>query len=213
MYRSQYYESMKALADEKRAAYGVATQSLGLQVVRGIYKNEGIVVDLWELPARIRGAYMCDDGDPSVLINKNLPKEPRLFAMVHELKHHYCDQNAIKNGKLQCGDYNANEVIEIGAEVFAAEFIFPEAEFLKLVQDEGIEAGKCTPEDVVDLKRACGAPVSYKFLQKRLEWFEVITPKQFAKVHFQKLEEELYGLPIYKQEWFKRRRAKKSARR
>ena len=213
MYRSQYYESMKALADEKRAAYGVETQSLGLQAVRGIYKNEGIVVDLWELPARIRGAYMCDDGDPSVLINKNLPKEPRLFAMVHELKHHYCDQTAIKNGKLQCGDYNANEVIEIGAEVFAAEFIFPEVEFLKLVQDEGIEAGKCAPEDVVDLKRACGAPVSYKFLQKRLEWFEIIAPHEFAKVRFQKLEEELFGLPIYKQEWFKRRRAKKSAHR
>jgi Zn-dependent peptidase ImmA (M78 family) len=71
--------------------------------------------------------YMCDGGDPSVLVNRNLPTEPRLFAMVHELKHHYCDQTALKNGQIRCGDYNANEAIEKAAEVFAAEFIYPSA--------------------------------------------------------------------------------------
>ena len=207
MFRSEYYSVMKALAAEKRAAYNVTTQGIGLQFIRGIYKAEGVTIDLWDLPARIRGAYMCDDGDPSVLINRNLPKEPRVFAMVHELKHHYCDRKAVAKGQIKCGDYNANEAIEIGAEIFAAEFIFPEAEFLQAVENEEIEAGKCTAEDVVRLKRACGAPVSYKFLQKRFEWFEIIEPKQFAKVQFQKLEEQLYGLPIYKQDWFKRRRA------
>ena len=188
MFRSEYYAVMKALAAEKRAVYNVTTQ-------------EGVTIDLWDVPARIRGAYMCDDGDPSVLINRNLPKEPRVFAMVHELKHHYCDRRAIANGQIKCGDYNANEAIEIGAEIFAAEFIFPEAEFLRAVENEGIEAGKCMAEDVVSLKHSCGAPVSYKFLRKRLEWFEIIEPKRFAKVQFQKLEEQLYGLPIYKQEW------------
>jgi Zn-dependent peptidase ImmA (M78 family) len=207
MFRSEYYAVMKALAAEKRAVYNVTTQDIGLQFIRGIYKAEGVTIDLWDVPARIRGAYMCDDADPSVLINRNLPKEPRVFAMVHELKHHYCDRRAIANGQIKCGDYNANKAIEIGAEIFAAEFIFPEVEFLQAVENEGVEAGKCTAEDVVRLKHSCGAPVSYKFLQKRLEWFEIIEPKKFAKVQFQKLEEQLYGLPIYKQDWFKRRRA------
>jgi Zn-dependent peptidase ImmA (M78 family) len=209
MFRREYYAVMKALAAEKRAVYSVTTQDIGLQFIRSIYKAEGVTIDLWDVPARIRGAYMCDDADPSVLINRNLPKEPRVFAMVHELKHHYCDRRAIANGQIKCGDYNANEAIEIGAEIFAAEFIFPEMEFLQAVENEGVEAGKCTAEDVVRLKHSCGAPVSYKFLQKRLEWFEVIQPKQFAKVQFQKLEEQLYGLPIYKQDWFKRRRARR----
>jgi Zn-dependent peptidase ImmA (M78 family) len=49
---------------------------------------------------------------------------PRLFALVHELKHHYIDQESIRGGELKCGDYNANQIIEKGAEVFAAEFIY-----------------------------------------------------------------------------------------
>lgn len=208
MFRNEYYTRLKALASEKRVAYNVVTEKLGLQSIRGIYKAEGITIDLWDVPARIRGAYMCDDGDPSVLINRNLPKEPRIFAMVHELKHHYCDRSAITKGQIKCGDYNANEAIEIGAEVFAAEFIFPEEEFLKALKAEGIEAGKCQAEDVVRLKKSCGAPVSYKFLQKRLERFEIIESGAFAEVQFQKLEEQVFGVPIYKQDWFKRRRAK-----
>jgi Zn-dependent peptidase ImmA (M78 family) len=211
MFRNEYYATMRALAADKRAAYHVATQNIGLQFIRNIYKAEGITIDLWNSPAKIRGVYMCDDGDPSVLINKKLPNEPRIFAMVHELKHHYCDQGAIAKGQIKCGDYNANEMIEIGAEIFAAEFIFPEAEFLQAIENQGIQAGKCTPEDVVRLKQSCNAPVSYKFLQKRLERFQIITPKQFAKVQFQKLEEQLFGLPIYKQDWFKRRRASRSS--
>ncbi len=58
----------------------------------------------------------------------------------------------------------------------------------------------------MELKRVCGAPVSYKFLQKRLEWFSFIDPGEFAKVQFQKLEDEIYGVPIYRQPWFKARR-------
>jgi len=52
--------------------------------------------------------------------------------LVHELKHHYVDQKAIEDGKIKCGDYNAHEVIEKGAEVFAAEFIYPEQEMRQL---------------------------------------------------------------------------------
>lgn len=206
MFRSQYYEAMKRLAAEKRLEHGISTDSLGLQKIRDVYKSEGITIDLWEASYRIRAVYMCDGGEPSVLVNRKLPQEPRLFAMVHELKHHYCDQTALKNGQIRCGDYNANEVIEKAAEVFAAEFIYPAQEFSDCAESVGLEKGNVTPEEVVELKRVCGAPVSYKFLQKRLEWFEFIEPGEFAKVQFQKLEEQIYGVPIYRQAWFKARR-------
>jgi Zn-dependent peptidase ImmA (M78 family) len=179
---------------------------LGLKKIREVYKAEGIAIDLWETSHRIRAMYMCDGGDPSVLVNRNLPPQPRLFAMTHELKHHYCDQTALKNGQIRCGDYNANEVIEKAAEVFAAEFIYPSKEFLDCASSIALEHGKVTPEDVVEFKRVCGAPVSYKFLQKRLEWYGFIEREEFAKIQFQKLEEKLHGVPIFRQPWFKARR-------
>jgi Zn-dependent peptidase ImmA (M78 family) len=203
------YESLKALARQKRQEYEVSTDTFGLQKLRQIYKQEGVVIDLWKLQPRIRAVYMCDDGDPSVLVNKTLPMEPRLFAMVHELKHHYTDRKLIEGGKLKCGDYNANQDIEIGAEVFAAEFLYPEQEFLDCLAGLGIQRDACTKEDVVRLKRSCGAPVSYTFLRKRLERMGFAQPGAFDRVQFQKLEEELYGLPIYKQEWFKARRRRR----
>ena len=101
--------------------------------MRKIYKEEGIKIDHWKFGRTIRAVYMCDDGDPSVAVNESLPREPKLFSLVHELKHHYLDRSLIENGTIKCGDYNANELIEKTAEVFAAEFIYPEAEFLSLV--------------------------------------------------------------------------------
>jgi Zn-dependent peptidase ImmA (M78 family) len=210
VFRSQYYDAMKLLATEKRQKYSIATASLGLKRIREVYKAEGVAIDLWKTSYKIRAMYMCDGGDPSVLVNRSLPTEPRIFAMVHELKHHYCDQTALKNGQIRCGDYNANEVIEKAAEVFAAEFIYPAQEFLDCASSLGLEAGKVTPEEIVQLKRVCGAPVSYKFLQKRLEWFGFIERGQFAKVQFQKLEEEIYGVPIYRQPWFRARRHRRN---
>jgi Zn-dependent peptidase ImmA (M78 family) len=207
--RNQYYETMKLLAAEKRAKHGISTSTLGLQKVRSVYKSEGVEIDLRETSHRIRAVYMCDGGDPSVLVNSKLPKEPKLFAMVHELKHHYCDQSLLVNGEIRCGDYNANELIEKAAEVFAAEFIYPSQEFVDCTKSLGLKIGEVTKEQVVELKRGCGAPVSYKFLQKRLEWFGFIESNEFAKVQFQKLEDTIHGLPIFRQPWFKARRQRR----
>lgn len=205
------YASLKELARAKRAQYGVTTEALNLIVVRKIYSDEGIRIDNWKFPRTIRAAYMSDDADPSVAINKTLPREPRLFSLVHELKHHYVDRLKIEQGQIKCGDYNENQVIEIGAEVFAAEFIYPEAEFLERLQLLNIKAGHCSPEDVVRLKRECKACVSYQFLRKRIVRLGFAAPHAFDKIQFQKLEERLYGPPIYKQEWFQRRRARARA--
>ena len=139
---------------------------------------------------------MCADGEYSVAVQRRLPDEPKLFALVHELKHHYCDREALGDGVIHCGDYNMDDIIEIGAEVFAAEFIYPEAEFAADLQKSGITVREAS--DVVEVKRNCKAKVSYRYLCKRLERLGLVNPGQFDGVQFQKLEDKLYGVPFYR---------------
>lgn len=194
--RRAYYDDLLVLAREKRAAHRVDTAAFGLLEVRKIYKAEGIRLDYWPLPYKIKALYMCDDDDCSVAVQKTLPYEPKLFALVHELKHHYRDREALGSRMIVCGDYNANELIEKGAEVFAAEFIYPVAEFAGDLQNLGITSW--TNESVVQLKRSCKAKVSYKYLCKRLERLGLAGERQFEGVQFQKLEERMFGVPFYR---------------
>jgi len=196
MSRHAYYEDLKALAREKRELHGVDTAAFGLREVRRIYKEEGIRIDLWPLPYKIKALYMCEDGECSVAVQRSLPDEPKLFALVHELKHHYRDQELLGSGVIACGDYNANELIEKGAEVFAAEFIYPEEEFADDI--DGYVADEWKPEHVVHFKRACKAKVSYMFLCKRLERLGHIERGAFGGVQFRKLEEHMFGVPFYR---------------
>jgi Zn-dependent peptidase ImmA (M78 family) len=206
------YEQAKLLANQKRAEYGVATETLNLNVVRRIYSDEGIRIDKWDFSPSIRAVYMCDDGDISVAVSRKLPREPYMFALVHELKHHFTDIPLLQGGKLKCGDYNANELIEKSAEVFAAEFIFPESEFIERIQAMNIQRMSCSAEDVVRLKRSCNACVSYTFLRKRLVRLGYAEEAALAAVKFTNLEESMFGKPIYKQDWFRARRNSKSGK-
>jgi Zn-dependent peptidase ImmA (M78 family) len=181
--------------------------------MRRIYRSEGIAIDQQPLGYRIRAAYYCEDNDSSVLLNSKLPKEPKLFTLAHELKHHYLDREQIEKGEIRCGNYNSHELIEKAAEVFAAEFIYPRAEMLELIGAIDITSRTCTAEKVIELKRACPVSVSYAFVVKRLEWFRLCPRDEFKKVHFQKLEEEIYGVPFYKRHSFQQYRARKSASR
>lgn len=196
MSRRAYYEDLKQLALEKRAAYGVDTARFGLSEVRVIYKQEGIRIDYWPLPRKIKALYMCDDDDCSIALQRALPYEPKLFALIHELKHHYRDRAALGAGVIHCGDYDANELIEKGAEVFAAEFIYPEAEFVADLENSRITVRQAS--DVVEIKRSCKAKVSYRFICKRLERLGLTNPGQFDGVQFQKLEDQIYGVPFFR---------------
>jgi Zn-dependent peptidase ImmA (M78 family) len=177
-----------------------------------VYKAEGIIIDRRKLKGRIKAAYYCDNGECSVLVNNSLPREPKLFAMAHELKHHYLDQQQILNGQIECGDYNKNELIEKGGEIFAAEFIYPELEMWQLLGRLDITSDNCTAETVVRLKRSCNACVSYTFLVKRLTRFRLCEVTTFDNVQFLKLEEKMFGLPIYKRPSFKLARQRKASR-
>lgn len=196
MDRHAYYEDLKSLARAKREQHGVDTAAFGLREVRSIYRSEGIRIDYYLLPAKIKALYMCADGDYTVAVQRTLPDEPKLFALVHELKHHYCDQEILGSGVIHCGDYNMDEVIEIGAEVFAAEFIYPQQEFAMDLGSIGVQVRR--PDDVVNLKRRCKAKVSYRYLCKRLEQLGLIEPRSFDGVKFRNLEDQMYGTPFYR---------------
>lgn len=198
MLPSEYYERMRYLAHEKRAEYSLSTRNICLSRLREIYRHEGIKID--PAPRRLRklkAAYFNDEDGCSVLLNMNLPEEPRLFAMVHELKHHYEDSDKLH---YFCQEVtSASPVVEIGAEVFAAEFIFPTTEFGQYLRSLDIGAGSpITAEQIVRLKYHSPVPVSYQFLQKRLEWLRLIKHDQFRGVQFQKLYERIYGSRYYR---------------
>ncbi len=86
--------------------------------------------------------------------------------------------------------------MEKGAEVFAAEFIYPEAEFATDISKQNVTTW--SPEDVVRFKKICKAKVSYRFICKRLERLGLITPRQFADIQFIKLENRMFGVPAYR---------------
>jgi hypothetical protein len=86
---SAYYQQVRILAREKRVLYTVETAALDVPFTQRIYKAEGITIDRRPLKGnRLRAAYFCEDGDCSVLLKKSLPREPKIFSLIHELKHH-----------------------------------------------------------------------------------------------------------------------------
>jgi Zn-dependent peptidase ImmA (M78 family) len=207
--RAAYYLNLRRLAHQKRSDFQVQTNTFGLRVARGIYREEGIRIDTRKLTPGLKAIYMNAANDVSVAIRDGMPDEPKLFALVHELKHHWTDQEILRSGFLACGGYNENELIEKGAEVFAAEFIYPEEEFSE--DARSMQVANWQVEDVIRFKREVSRAkkVSYMFITKRLERLRLTLPAQFQGVQFKKQEERLYGVPFYRQPWFRaaRRRA------
>ncbi len=192
------YWQVKLLATEKRKLYAVSTQNIGLNLIRKIYKAEGIGIHY--SPSRLRklkAAYFKDGDGCDVLLNKDLPKEAKIFALIHELKHHYLDRGAIQGVSCCLNSYDTEPLREKTAEVFAAEFIWPESEFALSAKGFSVPQGVWKPEVVVGFKKSCGVPVSYKFITKRLERLSVIQKGAFDKVKFVKLEWDMYGKPFY----------------
>lgn len=192
------YEEVRLLAQEKRALYAVNSSRLGLQTIRNIYKAEGISIHYYPKRLRnLRAAYFNDDEGCDVLLNKDLPDEAKIFSLAHELKHHYLDRNIIPKSIICSLQYSNEPLIEKTAEVFAAEFVWPEQEFIRSAAEYGISAENCTPQLIVCFKRQINIPISYTFLVKRLEWFKIIRKGQFDKIQFKKLEWSIFGKPFY----------------
>jgi hypothetical protein len=130
------------------------------------------------------------------MLAKGLPEDPMVFTMAHELKHHLTDARSHLSF---CDASNESEPIEIGAEVFAAELIYPEDDFAADMVARKIGVGKCRPEDLVRLKKETRTTLSYTGLSKRAEFLGFSNSGALAGVKWKKLEEEIFGVPFYKQ--------------
>ena len=196
MFRSQYYNDLKQLAREVRQEYGLNSARVLRSDLRRIYSDQGIHIDLWPHKLRrLRGAYFNDELGPTVMLCKGLPEDPMVFTMAHELKHHIADSGVSLS---YCDPSNQSAPIEIGAEVFAAELIYPEALFSSDLTAMGIGPGSCTPEVIVRLKRETRTTLSYAGLVKRAEFLDFAAEGSLGNVKWKKLEESIYGVPFYK---------------
>jgi Zn-dependent peptidase ImmA (M78 family) len=203
MLRSQYYEALKKLAQETRAAYSLTSARVLRSDLRRIYRDQGIKIDLWDRKfAKLRGAYFNDDLGPTVMLCKGLPEDPMVFTMCHELKHHLVDAHLSLS---YCDASNQSAPIEIGAEVFAAELIYPETDFADDLQTLGVSVGRCTPKAIVRLKHDTRTTLSYAGLVKRAEFLGFAEPGVLQGVRWKKLEESIFGPPLYKQILARRR--------
>ena len=89
--------------------------------------------------------------------------------MAHELKYHISDFDLVKCGALACVITQDNDYIEKGAEIFDAEFIYREDEFVAHLAERSIGLGQCTAEDIVKLKRQTGTTLSNTSLGKQAD--------------------------------------------
>lgn len=202
MSRSEYYARLKDLARTTRARFGLTSPRVLRSDLRRIYRTEGIRIDLWPYKLRkLRGAYINDELGPTVMLAKGLPQDPMVFTMGHELKHHLTDSGSALS---YCDACNQSDPIEIGAEIFAAELIYPDDDFRSDLEKMNIALGQCTPEVLVRLKHETRTTLSYAGLAKRAEFMGFAVEGSLDKVKWKTIEEQIYGEPLHK--WLIRRR-------
>lgn len=196
--RFRHYEDLKKLARELRSEHLLTTPRVTRSDLRTIYKTTGILrIDLWPPRGRgrssafrvIRGAYFNDELGPTVLLPRHLPPEPRIFSMAHELKHHLVDRD--EDGF--CSATSQDDVREIGAEIFAAELIFPEEDFRREMERAGCPPATCTAEMLVRLKHDTRTTMSYAALVKRAVWCGIAPKGSLEGVRWRRLEASVLG--------------------
>ncbi len=142
-----YYEDLKALARQVRAENGLSSPRVLPSDLMRIYAQYGIVIDEWPYRFRhLRGAFINDHLGTTVMIAKGLPQDPMVFTMAHELKHFFRDRDL---GISYCDQSNLNKSLEIGAEIFAAELLFPDRDFVAHMSGMGIRRDQCLPKTLI----------------------------------------------------------------
>jgi len=194
---SAYYEDLKQLAREVRAENGLNSPRVLRSDLRKIYARCGIKIDLWPYKLRnLRGAFFCDNLGMTVMLAKGLPEDPMVFTMAHELKHYFRDREL---GLSYCDLSNENKPLEVGAEVFASEFLFPDDSFTACMETNGIALGRCLPETLVRLKRETRTTLSYAGLAIKAERLGFAARDSVTEFSgWRKLEAQLYGVPFYR---------------
>src|SRR6185503_12136201 len=143
MNRQAYFEDLKLLAHQVRAEHGLRSPRVLASDLRRIYDRHGIVIDSWPYRLRnLRGAFICDHLGTTVMLASGLPQDPKVFTMAHELKHFYRDRHL---GISYCDQSNLGKTLEIGAEIFAAELLFPDKDFMTQMYSMRVGTNQCLP--------------------------------------------------------------------
>jgi Zn-dependent peptidase ImmA (M78 family) len=148
-------------------------------------------VDEWPYRFRhLRGAFINDHLGTTVMLSKGLPRDPMVFTMAHELKHFFRDRDL---GISYCDQSNLNKSLEIGAEIFAAELLFPDRDFVAHMTKMGIRRDQCLPKNLVQLKQQTGTTLSYAGLAIKAERLGFAPSHSLTTIKTWRRMEALYG--------------------
>jgi Zn-dependent peptidase ImmA (M78 family) len=186
-----YYDDLKQLARQVRAENGLNSPRVLPGDLRRIYSNNGIEIDLWPYRLRnLRGAFISDRLGTTVMLARGLPQDPLVFTMAHELKHFFRDRDL---GVSYCDQSNATKTLEIGAEIFASELIFPDRDFIEHMGMMGIREDQCLPRTLVHLKQKTRTTLSYAGLAIKAERLRFAPSGSLTKVKTWRKLEKFYG--------------------
>src|SRR4051794_27354549 len=132
------------------------------------------------------------------MIAKGLPQDPMVFTMAHELKHFFRDRDL---GISYCDQSNLNKSIEVGAEIFAAELIFPDRDFISYMTQMGIRNDQCLPKNLILLKRQTGTTPSYAGLAIKAERLGFAPSHSLTTIKTWRKLEALHSPPVRRPRW------------
>ena len=191
MNQRAYYEELKLLARQVRAENGLRSPRVLASDLRRIYDKHGIVIDSWPYRLRnLRGAFISDHLGATVMLASGLPQDPMVFTMAHELKHFFRDRDL---GISYCDQSNLSKTIEVGAEIFAAELIFPDQDFIKHMRVLRIGRDQCLPKTLVQLKRKTRTTLSYAGLAIKAERLGFAPPSSLTRIKTWRKFESIYA--------------------
>ena len=190
MNRQAYYEELKLLARQVRAENGLRSPRVLPSDLRRIYDRHGIVIDSWPYRLRhLRGAFISDHLGTTVMLASGLPQDPMVFTMAHELKHFFRDRDL---GASYCDLSNLDKAVEIGAEIFAAELLFPDEDFSEHMRLLRVGHDQCLPKTLVQLKRKTRTTLSYAGLAIKAERLGYAPACSLTKIKTWRKFEALY---------------------
>jgi hypothetical protein len=174
-----------------RAENGLRSPRVLASDLRRIYDRHGIVIDSWPYRLRhLRGAFISDSLGTTVMLASGLPQDPMVFTMAHELKHFFRDRDL---GISYCDQSNLSKTVEIGAEIFAAELLFPDQDFIKHLQLLRVGRDQCLPRTIVQLKAKTRTTLSYAGLAIKAERLGFAPPSSLTRIKTWRKLEALYG--------------------
>ena len=196
MNKQSYYEDLKALARQVRAEHGLTTPRVLASDLKRIFAHYGIEVDEWPYRFKnLRGAFINDHLGATVMVAKGLPEDPLVFTMAHELKHFFRDRDL---GISYCDQSNLSRSLEVGAEIFAAELIFPDRDFVNQMSRLGIRMNQCLPKTLIQLKRQTATTLSYAALAIKAERLGYAPLNSVTTIKTWRRLEALHGRPVLK---------------